>query len=63
MRTVLFHGGFEKHKLCRKGWDLAFCEIPFSGFIKVENVSSNQRSERPPCFSDRPVKHRLGNGR
>ena len=35
--------------------------IPFSGFRgEVENVSANQRPERPSCFSDRPEKHKLG---
>ena len=38
--------------------------IPFSGFRgEVENVSANQRPGRPPCFSDRPKKHKLGRGR
>ena len=37
--------------------------IPFSGFRgEVENVSANQRSGRPSCFSDRPEKHKLGRG-
>ena len=41
-----------------------FCSIPFSGFRgKNENVSSNQRPGRPPCFSDWPKKHKLGRGR
>ena len=35
--------------------------IPFRG--EVENVSANQRSGRPSCFSDRPEKHKLGRGR
>ena len=39
-----------------------FCWNPFSGFKKVENVSANQRSGRPSCFSDRPEKHKLGRG-
>ena len=38
--------------------------IPFSSFRKgVENVSANQRSGQPSCFSDRPEKHKLGSGR
>ena len=38
--------------------------ILFSGFRgEVENVSANQRSGRPSCFSDRPEKHKLGRGR
>ena len=38
--------------------------IPFSGFRKeVENVAANQRPGRPPCFSDRLEKHKLGRGR
>ena len=38
--------------------------IPLSGFRgEVENVSANQRPERPSCFSDRPKKHKLGRGR
>ena len=38
--------------------------IPFSGFRgDVENVSANQRPERPSCFSDRPEKHKFGRGR
>ena len=37
--------------------------IPFSGFRgEVENVSANQRSGRPSCFSDRSEKHKLGRG-
>ena len=37
--------------------------IPFRGFrVEVENVSANQRPGRPSCFSDRPVKHKLGRG-
>ena len=37
--------------------------IPFSGFRgEVENVSANQRSGRPSCFSVRPEKHKLGRG-
>ena len=40
-----------------------FCWIPFSSFRgEVENVSTNQRSGRPSCFSDRPEKHKLGRG-
>ena len=40
-----------------------FCSIPFSGFRgEVENVSANQRLRRPPCFSDRPEKHKLDRG-
>ena len=35
--------------------------IPFSGFRgEVENVSANQRSGRPFCFSDPPEKYKLG---
>ena len=38
--------------------------IPFSGFRgEVKNVSANQRSERPSCFSDRPEKHKLSRRR
>ena len=38
--------------------------IPFYSFRgEVENVSANQRSGRPSCFSDRPEKHKLGVGR
>ena len=38
--------------------------IPFSGFRgEVKNVSANQRPGRPSCFSDRPLKHKLGRGR
>ena len=38
--------------------------IPFSGFRgEVENLSANQRSGRPSCFSDRPEKHKLGRRR
>ena len=38
--------------------------IPFSGFRgEVENVSANQRPERPSCFSNRSEKHKLGRGR
>ena len=34
---------------------MKFCWIPFSGFRgEVENVSANQRTGRPSCFSDRP---------
>ena len=41
-----------------------FCWILFSSFRgEVENVSANQRLERPSCFSDRPEKHKLGRGR
>ena len=37
--------------------------IPFSDFRgEVENVSANQRSGRPSCFSDRSKKHKLGRG-
>ena len=40
-----------------------FRQIPFSDFRgEVENVSANQRPERPSCFSDRPEKHKLGRG-
>ena len=40
-----------------------FCWILFSCFREeVENVSANQRPERPSCFSDRPEKHKLGRG-
>ena len=37
-------------------------EIPFGSFRGDENVSANQRSGRPSCFSDRPEKknHSLG---
>ena len=43
---------------------IKFRWIPFSGFRgEVENVSANQRSKRPSCFSDRPEKHKLGRGR
>ena len=38
--------------------------IPFSGLRgEVENVSGNQRLERPSYFSDRPENHNLGRGR
>ena len=38
--------------------------ILFSDFRgDIENVSANQRSGRPSCFSDRPKKHKLGRGR
>ena len=38
--------------------------MPYSCFRgEVENDSSNQRSERPSCFSDRPQKHKRGRGR
>ena len=41
-----------------------FCWIPFSGFRgEFENVSANQRSGRPFCFSHQPLKHILGKGR
>ena len=41
-----------------------FHQIPFIGFRgKVENVSANQKSRRPSCFSDQPKKHKLGRGR
>ena len=41
-----------------------FYWILFSGFREeVENVSANQRSGRPSCFSDRPKIHKLGQGR
>ena len=33
-------------------------EIPFGSFRGDENVSANQRSGRPSCFSDRPEKTR-----
>ena len=37
--------------------------IPFSGFREeVENVSANQRPGRPSCFSNRPLKYKLGRG-
>ena len=37
--------------------------IPTSGFRgEVENVSANQTSGWPSCFSDRPEKHKLGTG-
>ena len=36
-----------------------FRRIPFSSF-RGEDVSANQRPERPSCFSDRPEKHKLG---
>ena len=37
--------------------------ILFSGFREeVENVSANQRSGRPSCFSDQPEKYKLGRG-
>ena len=35
----------------------------FSGFRgEVENVSANQRPRQPSCFSDWPIKHKLGRG-
>ena len=38
--------------------------IPFSSLRgEVQNVSANQRPERPSCFSDRPEKHELSRGR
>ena len=41
-----------------------FRRIPLSGFIEeVKNVSANQSSGQPSCFSDRPEKHKLGRGR
>ena len=41
-----------------------FRYIPFSGFRgEVENVSANQASGRPSCFTSRPEKHKLGRGR
>ena len=40
-----------------------FCWIPLSGFREVENVSANQSSGQPSCFSDRPEKHKLGRER
>ena len=41
-----------------------FCCHPFSGFRgENENVSANQRSWRPSCFSNRPEKHKPGRGR
>ena len=40
-----------------------FCWIPFGGFREVENVSANQRTGPPSCFSERPEKHNLGRGR
>ena len=43
---------------------IKFRWIPFSGFREeVENVSANQRPERPSCFSDWLEKHKLGRGR
>ena len=34
-----------------------FHSIPISGFIEeVNNVSANQKSGQPSCFSDRPEK-------
>ena len=40
-----------------------FCWILFSRFRgEVENVSADQRPGRPPCFSDRPEKHKLDRG-
>ena len=37
--------------------------IPFSGFRgEVKNVSANRRPGRPPCFSDRSEKHKIGKG-
>ena len=43
---------------------IKFRWVRFSGFRgEVENVSANQMSGRPFCFSDRPEKHKLGRGR
>ena len=43
---------------------IKFWRILFSGFRgEVDNVSANQRPERPFCFSDWPEKHKLGRGR
>ena len=40
-----------------------FCWILFSSFRgEVENVSANQRPERPSCFSDQPKKDNFGKG-
>ena len=33
-----------------------FRRIPFCGFREGKNVSANQRSGRPSCFSDQPRK-------
>ena len=42
---------------------IMFRWIPFSSFRgEVENVSANQRSGWPSCFSDQPEKHKLGRG-
>ena len=39
------------------------CWIPLSGFREVENISANQGSGQPSCFSDRPEKHKIGRER
>ena len=47
-------------------WDLASCQVSLNSIKRFKsifkNISANQRSGWPSCFSDRPDKHKLGRG-
>ena len=61
-RPSCFSDQPKKHKLCRRRWDLASCQVSLNFREEVENVSANQRLGWLSCFSDQPEKHKLGRG-
>ena len=60
---LVFPIGLKNTNLVEILLSVKFRWILFNSFWEVENVSANQRSGWPSCFSDRPEKHKLGKGR
>ena len=63
-RPCCFTDRPEKHKLRRRRWDIASCQVSLNSVQRrSRKCFSQSEAGRPSCFSDRPEKHKLDSGR